>query len=119
MTPRASLCPAISRSTTRRNRSSSPSLMLSSIAASRLAPPRRPRPSVAFLHLVRLWPKEHPPSCRPILPVFLLLAWVVAAPRFHQLVEAAGPLFSAAFVGLPGLRPLPPRAIALFATVRH
>src|SRR5215217_1612372 len=42
MTPRASLCPFISRSTTRRNRSSSPSLMLPSIVASRSAPPRRP-----------------------------------------------------------------------------
>src|SRR5215210_5075682 len=75
--------------------------------------------SLAFVHLVRLWPKEHPPSCRPILPVFLMLARVVAAPRFHQLVEAAIPLFSAAFVGLPSLPPLPPRAIALFAAVRH
>src|SRR5687767_10114714 len=35
-------------------------LMPPSTAASRLAPPRRPRPSVAFLHLVRLWAKEHP-----------------------------------------------------------
>src|SRR5829696_4005268 len=42
MTPRASLCPAISRSSARRNRSSSPSLMLPSIAASRSAPPQRP-----------------------------------------------------------------------------
>src|SRR5829696_9098131 len=42
MTPRASLCPAISRSSARRNRSSSPSLMLPSIVASRSAPPRRP-----------------------------------------------------------------------------
>jgi hypothetical protein len=31
-----------------------------STAASQSAPPRRPRPSVAFLHLVRLWAKEHP-----------------------------------------------------------
>src|SRR5215217_2268343 len=60
MTPRASLCPTISRSTTRRNRSSSPSLMLPSIAASPSASPRRSRPSVAYLHLVRLWSKEHP-----------------------------------------------------------
>src|SRR5215210_1634180 len=42
MTPRASLCPAISRSSARRNRSSSPSLMLPSIAASRSVPPQRP-----------------------------------------------------------------------------
>src|SRR5215213_6769372 len=42
MTPRASLCPAISRSTTRRNLSRSLSLMLPSIAASPFAPPRGP-----------------------------------------------------------------------------
>jgi hypothetical protein len=48
-----------------------------------------------------------------------MLARVVAAPSFHQLVEAAVPLFSAAFVGLPDLPPLPPRAIALFAAIRH
>src|SRR5215210_4754164 len=76
-------------------------------------------PSLALLHLVRSWPKEHPPSSRPILPVFLLLARVVAAPRFHQLVEPAVPAFPAAFVGLPGLPPLPPCTIALFAAVRH
>src|SRR5215217_4902589 len=49
MTPRASLCPAISRSTTRRNRSSSPSLMLPSTAASRSAPPDRPHSTAAAL----------------------------------------------------------------------
>src|SRR5215203_2967421 len=64
MTPRASLCPFISRSTTRRNRSSSPSLMLPSIVASRSASPRWVRPSVACLHLVRLWSKEHPSRLR-------------------------------------------------------
>jgi hypothetical protein len=48
-----------------------------------------------------------------------MLARVVAAPHFHQLVEAAVPLFSAAFVGLSGLPPLPPRTIALFAAVRY
>src|SRR5215210_1198449 len=76
-------------------------------------------PSLACLHLVRLWPKEYPPSSRPILPDFLLLARVVAAPRFHQLVEPAVPVFSAAFVGFPGLPPLPPRPIPLVAAVRH
>src|SRR5215208_1728785 len=52
MTPRASLCPAISRSTTRRNRSSSPSLMLPSIAASPFAPPRGP-PGLALARSCR------------------------------------------------------------------
>src|SRR5215212_1907491 len=62
------------------------------------------------------------PPPRPALPLFLL-ARVVAAPRFRQLVEAAPPLsiplLSPAFVGLPGLSPLPPLAIALLAAVRH
>jgi hypothetical protein len=49
----------------------------------------------------------------------LMLARVVAAPRFHQIVGAALPQFSAAFVCLPGFSPLPPRAVALFAAVRH
>src|SRR5215203_4051917 len=48
-----------------------------------------------------------------------MLARVVAAPRCHQIVGAALPLFSAAFVCLPGLPPLPPRAVALLAAVRH
>src|SRR5215212_2229069 len=48
-----------------------------------------------------------------------MLARVVAAPCFHQIFGAALPLFSAAFVGLPGLPLLPPRAVALFAAVRH
>src|SRR5215211_1054171 len=52
MTPRASLCPAISRSTTRRNRSSSPSLMLPSIEASPFAPPRGP-PGLALARSCR------------------------------------------------------------------
>src|SRR5215211_6580381 len=60
MTPRASLCPSISRSTARRNRSSSPSLMLPSIVSSPPGPPRRPRPPVACLHPVGFWPKVHP-----------------------------------------------------------
>src|SRR5215203_3538754 len=42
-----------------------------------------------------------------------------AAPRFHQLIEAAVPLLSAAFGGLPGLPPLPTLPIALFAALRH
>src|SRR5215203_4138175 len=49
----------------------------------------------------------------------LMLARMVAAPRCHQIVGAAFPLFSAAFVCLPGLPPLPPHAVALFAAVRH
>src|SRR5215211_3604180 len=52
MTPRASLCPAISRSTTRRNRLSSPSLMLPSIEASPFAPPRGP-PGLALARSCR------------------------------------------------------------------
>jgi hypothetical protein len=55
--------------------------------------------------------------CRP----FPSFSWrsVFAAPRFHQLVESAVPLLSAPFGGLPGLPPLPTRAIALFAALRH
>ena len=53
----------------------------------------------------------------------LMLAWVVAAPRFHQIVGATlsllAPLFLASFIGLPGFPPLPPRAVALLAAVRH
>jgi hypothetical protein len=49
----------------------------------------------------------------------LLVARVVAAPRFHQIVGAAHPPFSAAFIGLPGFPSLPPRAVALFAAVHH
>src|SRR3712207_934701 len=53
----------------------------------------------------------------------LLLARAVTAPRFHQIVGAALPLLvpplSAALVCLPGLPPLPTRAVALFAAVRH
>jgi hypothetical protein len=52
-----------------------------------------------------------------------MLAWVVAAPRIHQIVGAAlpllVPLFSAAFVGLLSLPSLSPRAVALLAAVRH
>src|SRR5215211_1793108 len=83
MTPRASLCPAISRSTTRRNRSSSPSLMLPSTAASRSAPPRRPWPYVACLHLVRLWSKECPSRLQHLrhLQRFYMLQFHYAAGR--------------------------------------
>jgi hypothetical protein len=53
----------------------------------------------------------------------LMLARVVAAPRFHKIVGATlsllAPPFLAAFVGLPGFPPHPPRAVALFAAVRH
>jgi hypothetical protein len=49
----------------------------------------------------------------------LMLARVVAAPRFHQLPEPAVPRFAAAFSGLPSLPPLSPRAVALFAAIRH
>jgi hypothetical protein len=53
----------------------------------------------------------------------LMLAWVVAAPRFHQIIGATlsllAPLFLASFIGLPGFPPLPPRAVALLAAVRH
>jgi hypothetical protein len=42
----------------------------------------------------------------PALPEFLLLARVVAAPRFPQIVGAAVPLFSPTFVGLLGLLPI-------------
>src|SRR5215211_7342203 len=59
-TSRASCCPSKSRLTARRKRSSSSSLMLPSIVSSPPTPPRRPRPSVACVHLVGLCSKELP-----------------------------------------------------------
>ena len=45
------------------------------------------------------------PPLRPILSAFFLLARMVTAPRFPQLVGAAVPLFSLVLVGLLGSLP--------------
>src|SRR5919107_263512 len=86
------------------------------------------RPSGVFgPRLVRFTPFLELIGCNPFFPhmcspLFVRpfscssgsLGWVTA-PRFHQLVEPAVPLCSAAFDGLPGLPPLPPRDRALCA----
>jgi hypothetical protein len=54
------------------------------------------------------------PTLRLILPLFLLLARVIAPPRFLQIVGAAVPLFSPLLV-LGSL----PFVVALVAAIRH
>src|SRR5215208_7463890 len=91
----------------------------SSAACRHGTPQARSWPPSASSHLQRrcVVRSSRMPLLWPALPAFLLLARVIAAPRFPQIVGAAVPLFSPTFVGLLSLLALPPLTIALSTAV--
>src|SRR5215210_5156524 len=63
--------------------------MLPSIAASPSCPPRRPRPSLSCLHLVRLWSKDRPlSSCAAGMPEFTVTGCRVPCSSIRAMTSA-------------------------------